>query len=188
MQLKRELQRFPLTIVYVESLEALGYFYQFLAHFLKDKQYCGEAVPENRIFAQYHKDYTHEMKRHIVTELTKNNLIIRLVLATVALGMGLNAPSVHHIIHCRPPSTLESYMQEIGRAGRQGQQAVATMHFNNSDLSRSRKGLSEEMMNFCRNDTCLRLQLVNYFGFKNVLYSGRRDNCCSNCRSSTVIE
>ena len=57
---------FPVTIIYVESLEALGYFYQFLNYELKDQQFVGEAIPENRIFAQYHKDYTETMKQHII--------------------------------------------------------------------------------------------------------------------------
>ena len=44
-------------------------------------------------------------------------------MATVALGMDLNAPYIQRIIHCRPPTTMEKYMQEIGRAGRNGLEA-----------------------------------------------------------------
>jgi thermostable 8-oxoguanine DNA glycosylase len=67
LKLKRE--NFPLTIVYVESLEALGYFYQFLNYELKEDQYIGDPIPENRIFGQFHKDYTNPMKQHIISEL-----------------------------------------------------------------------------------------------------------------------
>jgi hypothetical protein len=55
--------------VYVESLEALGYFHQFLNYELKDQQFVGETIPENRISAQYHKDYTQTMKQHIIFEI-----------------------------------------------------------------------------------------------------------------------
>ena len=60
------------------------------------------------------------MKVFIIKELSRDMPNVRLVLATVALGMGLNAPCIKRIVHCRPPTTLEGYMQEIGRAGREG--------------------------------------------------------------------
>ncbi|XP_033724737.1 mediator of RNA polymerase II transcription subunit 34-like [Pecten maximus] len=185
-ELKQKLEKFPLTIMYVESLEALGYFYRFSSHHLGENQYSpvGSASPENRIIAQYHKDYTKDMKQLIVSELGKDCPKIRLVFATVALGMGLNAPSIERIVHCRPPTTLENYFQEIGRAGRKGQSAEAILHFNNNDLAKSRKGLTQEMIDFCRNNTtCLRRQLVKYFGYDDVLCNDKI-NCCSNCRWS----
>jgi hypothetical protein len=64
-ELKTKLTDFPVTIVYVESLEALGYIHQFLNYELKDQQFVGEAIPENRILAQYHKDYTQAMKQQL---------------------------------------------------------------------------------------------------------------------------
>jgi superfamily II DNA helicase RecQ len=70
-------------------------------------QFCGEPIPQNRIFAQYHKDYPNTMKQLIVSELVKESSNLRLVLATVALGMDLNAPYIQRIIHCRPPTTME---------------------------------------------------------------------------------
>lgn len=185
-ELKMSLRQFPLTIVYVESLEALGYFYQVLNHSLKELQYHppNVKIPENRLFAQYHTEYTPEMKTHIVQELKKEDPTLRLVLATVALGMGLNAPHIRRIIHSRPPTTLEKYAQEIGRAGRDGANAQAILHFNNSDIAKNRKGLSPAMAEFCRNtDSCLRLQLVQYFGFKEVVFNGPTKDCCSNCAS-----
>jgi superfamily II DNA helicase RecQ len=65
-ELKEKLTNFLLTIMYVESLECLGYFYQYLAHELKEMQFCGEPIPPNRIFAQYHNDYPNTMKQLIV--------------------------------------------------------------------------------------------------------------------------
>ncbi|OWF45327.1 ATP-dependent DNA helicase Q1 [Mizuhopecten yessoensis] len=157
----------------MESLEALSYCYYYISYHLQDLQYRGENVPENRIFGQYQKDYTDDMKRHIVTELTKENPKFRLVLATVALGMGLNAPSISQIIHCRPPTTLERYMQEIGRAGRNCQPSKALLYNNNSDISKARKGMSDDMINYCKHESsCLREILVNILDFK-MSYSTR---------------
>ncbi|XP_033751152.1 LOW QUALITY PROTEIN: ATP-dependent DNA helicase Q-like 3 [Pecten maximus] len=183
-ELREKRDVFPVTIMYVESLESLGYFFQFLTHNLSDISYNGDAVPQNRIFAQFHKDYPASMKQVIIEELVKPNPKVRLVLATMALGMGVNAPSVERVIHCRPPTTMEAYLQEMGRAGRLGQSAQAILFYNNSDIARNRKGLSEDMRKFCTHAGCYRRNLVNYFGFDSVLFDGDKNNCCSNCRST----
>ena len=143
-----------------------------------------QPIPENRTFAQYHKDYPESMKKIILRELIKSEPKLRLVLATVALGMGVNAPSIGRIIHCRPPTTMEAYLQEIGRAGRTGQPVRAIMFFNNSDIAKNRKGLSDDMRRFCLHDACLRQKLIRYFGFDSMIFCGDKNDCCSNCKAS----
>ncbi len=136
-----------------------------------------------RLIAQYHSHYPESMKSKIIQDLRKPEPTIRLIFATVALGMGLNAPSVRYVLHIRPPLSLETYMQEAGRAGRDGQPAVAVLYFNNSDISAAREGLTEEVREYCKSDgSCLRKQLVGHFGFPEVMYSGAPENCCSVCR------
>ncbi|XP_046568495.1 LOW QUALITY PROTEIN: Bloom syndrome protein homolog [Haliotis rubra] len=178
---------FPLTVVYINNDEALGYCYQYVARHLKEKAYIPKEspIPENRIFAQYHKAYTDEMKTHIVSELRKYKPKIRLVLATVALGMGLNAPSIRRVIHFQPPTTLEKYFQEIGRAGRDGKKSSAQLFYNKNDIAKNREDMSEAMIKYCTNrTTCLRLQLVSYFGFDSVMFSDNPADCCINCRTT----
>lgn len=166
-ELKSLKSALPVTICYMDSLESLAYCHQFTEEFLGEDAYDPvEQVPENRIFAMFHKDYTTRMKTHIITELRKPETKIRLILATVALGMGLNAPGVSHIMHFRPPTSLEKYMQESGRAGRGGQPSRATLYFNKSDIAANRPGMTDEMRLYCKSDDlCLRLLLVKHFGF-----------------------
>lgn len=76
-KLKNLLLEFPVTILYMENLEALGYAYKFVAHYLGDAQYAGTPIPENRIFCQFHSHYTTEMKHHIVSELRKESPKVR---------------------------------------------------------------------------------------------------------------
>ncbi|CAC5415324.1 recQ [Mytilus coruscus] len=81
------------------------------------------------------------------------------------------------------PTTLEKYFQEVGRAGRKGQKAEALMYFNNNDLAKNRKGLSDAMVQYCKTrDKCLRLQLLQYFGFNEAKFNGPMYECCSYCR------
>lgn len=103
--------------------------------------------------------------------------------ATVALGMGVNSPSGVRIIHSRPPTSMEKYLQEIGRAGRLGQEASAVMYFNQSDIAQNRKGITDEIREYCLHQGCLRLMLVKYFGFDRPVHSGEKISCCSNCKT-----
>ena len=61
------------------------------------------------------------MKKAISGEMRKTDSRIRVLFATSALGMGGDArSSVEHVIYIIPPSNIESYLQEVGRAGRTG--------------------------------------------------------------------
>ena len=60
---------------------------------------------------------------------------IRVVSATNAFGMGIDRPDVEAVVHVNIPGSLEAYHQEIGRAGRDGRPAVATLLWNHADVS-----------------------------------------------------
>ena len=85
------------------------------------------------------------MKQEILDELTSAESIIRIVFGCVALGLGMNIPNVTQIIHIGPARRLESYYQEIGRAGRNGKPAKALMFCNGSGISANKPGMTNEM-------------------------------------------
>jgi superfamily II DNA helicase RecQ len=118
-------------------------------------------------------------------ELKSENPRIRLILTTAVSGMGFDPEGVTRIIHAVPPRSLSQYLQEIGRAGRRGQQATALLHYNNRDLAKNLPGLEQDIVDYCRNkDSCLRTKLLSVFGFNTTSVFGC--SCCMHCRKSCM--
>jgi len=67
----------------------------------------------------------------------------RVIVATNAFGMGIDKPDVRFVVHLDLPDSLEAYFQEAGRAGRDGQKAVAVLLYNNSDKRRLHKMVTD---------------------------------------------
>ena len=179
--LKEKPKEFPVTIMYTDTA-TISYCYWYMDKALNESQYIGECIPENRIFGQYHSEYTDSMKKVIVTELCKKNSTIRLVFATVSLGMGLNAPGIRHVIHYKPPTSVEKYFQEIGRAGRDGLPSKATLYYNNTDIRTNRPGITHDIITYCRQEQqCRRKVLLDYFGYDLTPENPDSLPCCDVC-------
>jgi ATP-dependent DNA helicase RecQ len=179
-ELKDQRLNFQQTIVYSDT-DTIAYSYWLTERLMGPEQYEGEEIPENRLFAQYHQVATPKMKEHVIAELCKEESKCHLVFATVALGMGLDAPHIRQVIHYKPPTSLERYFQETGRAGRDQAPAVATMYFNNTDIRSNRPGMTQSMIEFCKTDECLRAFMLSYMGHKVCNHGNNAHSCCSNC-------
>lgn len=122
------------------------------------------------------------------------------IVATSAFGMGIDKPDVRYVVCCGMPLSVESYYQQIGRAGRDGEPSDTIMLWDEQDLQtalfmaeaggesqndpqRSRQqGLAFGMRDFCRDeDTCRRDLILRYFGEKvpDNGGCGRCDNCAA---------
>lgn len=124
------------------------------------------------------------MKEEIIKDVTSENPIQRLLLATIAFGMGIYPPNVQRVIYFGVPRKMEHYLQETVRAGRNGQFTTATMYFNSNDIAANVEGMDNSMRNLCQNqdEECRRKLILNYFSFS-VEQSGQPLHlCCDICK------
>lgn len=172
--LLKDRKHYPLTFIYTD-LESIRYGYRFLESKL------GFECPEKQCYAQYHTNYPEKMKNYIVSELSKSEPVIRVVLATVALVIGMHAPAVRKVIHFKCPTSIEKYLQETCRAERDGLPADAILYVNKTDVRKNRPGMQNSMRQYCTStDTCLRLQLLQHLDYKPE-EGNKNCKCCSVC-------
>ena len=108
---------YPLTIIHL-PLRWCGFAYKLFDRVLAKAQYYPDdtnPIPKKRLFAQYHAPKTSAMKEMILAQMTSESSIIRIVFATVAIGMGVDIPNIREVIHIGPPSSVQQYFQETGQ-------------------------------------------------------------------------
>ena len=77
----------------------------------------------------YHSSTTERNKRIIESLYPKSDSPIRVIIAKSEFGMGINVDDVQAIIHWSCPKTTSSFIQQVGRAGKNGQQSFAITHY-----------------------------------------------------------
>ena len=109
--------------------------------------------------------------------LADSYLRIRVAICTIAFGMGVNCKEVRRVVHFGPSKNIEQYIQESGRAGRDGKQSACIMLYNGTLAVNCEKDMKELL----QSSRCRRQDLLRNFSAQTESKVIPGHNCCDIC-------
>jgi ATP-dependent DNA helicase RecQ len=150
--------------------------------------------------AHYHAGVDADRRTEVADKFAARALDV--VVATNAFGMGIDRSDIRAVVHAQPPASIESYYQEVGRAGRDGDQAWGTLLCSGADISLRRRlamggggapvddalaarawALFRELLRYMDARSCRHDFILRYFGDEQELLGG-----CGHCDVCEAVE
>eukprot|EP00794_Sanderia_malayensis_P020986 gene20986-23039_t len=147
------------------------------ADFFKDKTY----LPTQRLIEMYHAGTPQRVKDFILEQMQSPESHVRVLICTIAFGMGVNCKNVLRTIHFGPSKTLVNFIQECGRAGRSGDDSYCFLLYNGFLLAKS----DEDIKEYAYSKSCRRSVISSKFPIQNSNEESLAGCCCcDNCANT----
>jgi ATP-dependent DNA helicase RecQ len=166
-------------IIYTATRKATAYLAKLIKHFDFHQQ-----LPTPNI---YHGGLTAKERTRVQDDFLLGKS--RLIIATNAFGMGVDKPDIRYVIHFQLPGSLEAYVQEVGRAGRDRNDSWCHLLFHDADITIAKSFISDEegisqklnklkqMIIFGASSSCRHQQISTYFSQSNRQVCRSCDSC-----------
>lgn len=144
------------------------------------------------LIEMFHAKLDEATSNEILETFTATDGFIRCLVATIAIGMGMEVPNISYVMHWGAPSSLYDYWQEVGRCARDGSQGHAILYSPPQSLRRQR--CDTEIIDFVHKSCsqCLRKQALNALQVTGIAdidiercCGGK--NCCISCDKSLAL-
>ena len=169
-RLRKERTHMPRTIIYCQIQDKCAQLYLLMKMLLREERVepiGAPDLPEFRL-CDYFTSATHaSIKDGVLKAFTQISSPLRIVIATIAFGLGIDTPDIRYVVHWGPPEDIEQYVQATGRADRDGKLSHAIMLFN--------RGLKRYMqMNPWSNTVQIKIDVVGVHCFVILIISNQQ--------------